>query len=420
MGILDRIVRRLVKNGVVTLPKLGGDAAWQEYLAGRMGYALTANTALRVATVLRCVDVVAKTMASLPLNLMASTKDGKVKAGGHPLYRMLNKLPNPETTAYEFWHMYIVSVMLGPSGAYAKIGRDRNGFITGLWNIPPGNVSASRNAINGERFIDVQLGDGVTERLYDGEFMHTPGLRFSSADSPEDPVRIASEVLGLTAALNGYAKDFFENGSNLGGFVEYPGSLSDTAYNRFKESWAATYSGVQNQHKVAFLEEGAKFNPLGRNPADSQALESRKFQIAEICRVFGVPPHKVFDLDRATFSNIEQQNIEFVQESLDPMAVRLEQTIYKDLLTETDRRVYYAKWNTNGLLRGDIAARTTYYHNARQDGWMNANEIRSLEDMDKIPAELGGDIYAVNGNMMSLTAIPLNMPKGAQAKGGQT
>jgi len=124
----------------------------------------------------------------------------------------------------------------------------------------------------------------------------------------------------------------------MGGFVEYPESVSDLAYNRFKDSWQSTYAGVANQHKIAFLEDGFKFTQLGQTPNDSQALESRKFQITEICRVMGVPPHKVFDLERATFSNIEQQNIEYVQESITPMSVRIEQTIYKDCLPSWTRQ----------------------------------------------------------------------------------
>ncbi len=212
--------------------------------------------------------------------------------------------------------------------------------------------------------------------------------------------------------MNAFSKGFFENGSNLGGFIEYPGTLSDEAYARFKESWEKSYAGVMNQHKVAFLEEGTKYTQVGRDLDKSQALESRKFQILEICRAFGVPPHKVFDLERATFSNIEQQNIEFVQDSIDPMAVRIEQTIYKDLLTTAEQRSFYAKFFVNGLLRGDTATRTAYYHNARQDGWMNADEIRALEDMNNIE-DGSGQIYAINGNMIPLSSVPQNLPKGA-------
>jgi len=300
-------------------------------------------------------------------------------------------------------------------GAYAKIVRNRSGFIRAIWNIPSSNVTMHRNTVNGERFLIVHDNEkGNAEKLREGYFMYTPGFRFSK--DPEDPVRIASDILGLTMALNKYAKDFFDNGSNLGGFVESPESLSDEAYKRFSESWHDTYAGVVNQHKVAILEEGMKFSPLGRNPNDSQALESRKFQVTEICRLFGVPPHKVFDLERSTFSNIEHQNIEYVQESIAPMAVRIEQTIYKDLLTVSEQENHYAKFNVNALLRGDIATRTQYYHSMRQDGIMNGDEIRELEDMNQMPDGIG-KIYAVNGNMIPLTAVPQNLPKGAVKNG---
>lgn len=405
------IFRNSYKNTAQSLPALQNDAAWQAYLSGK-GYCVSAKTALRVSAVIRCVDVVAKTMASLPLNLFYDAENGKEKATKHPIYKLLYRLPNPETTAYEFWHMYIFNLML-TTGAYAKIARDKNGFIRALWNIPTANVVAHRNVLNNERYIDVYMTNGKTERLRDGEYMFTPGLRFTDGSDPEDAVRIAADVLGLTMALNGFAKGYFENGTNIGGIVESPNALSDTAYERFKESWYASYSGVINQHKVAFLEDGAKFTQIGQKPSDSQALESRKFEVIEICRIFGVPPHKVFELDRATFSNIEEMNTEFVEEALAPMSVRLEQTIYKDLLTTAEQAKYYAKFNVNGLLRGNIAARTAYYHNARQDGWMNSDDIRELEDMNRLPAGQGGDIYAVNGNMIPLSAIPLNLPKGA-------
>lgn len=401
-----------IRNSVSVMPPLNQDSAWLNYLSGK-GYVVSSATALRVAAVIRCCDVVSKTMASLPLHLMMETKDGKVKATQHPLYKILHRLPNRYTTAYEFWHMYVFNLML-TRGAYAKIVRDRNGFIKELWNIPTACVSKFFNNMSGERYIVVNLGNNRTETLYEEYFMYTPGLRVSSDIDPENPVHIAADVLGLTMALNGYAKDFFENGSNMGGFVEVANSLSDKAYERFKESWEKSYSGVVNQHKTAILEEGAKYTPIGKDPTDSQALESRKFQILEICRMFGVPPHKVFDLDRATFSNIEQQNIEYVQESIDPMCVRIEQTIYKDCLTEPQQIAYYAKFNSNALLRGDIAARTTYYNQMRQNGVFNANDIRNLEDMNLIPKEDGGDAYLVNGNMISMKNAENNLPKSMQ------
>lgn len=409
--------RGFTNSGTLAMPPLGADAAWVAYLTGK-GYAITSNTAIKVAAVIRCVDVVAKTMASLPLNLYAKTSSGSVKAGGHPLYKLLNRLPNPETTAYEFWHMYVFNLML-TSGAYAKIVRDQSGIIRQLWNIPTARVRPGRNTINGEAYVDVLLENAQYERLRDGEFMYTPGLRFTDAGQAEDPLRIASDVLGLTMALNGYAKDFFENGSNLGGFVENPGQLNDKSYARFHESWDDAYAGVKNQHKIAFLEGGMKFNQLDQNPTDAQALESRKFAVIEICRLFGIPPHKVFSLDNATFSNIEHLNIEYVQETINPMSVRNEQTIYKDLLTTREQDIYYAKFNTNALLRGDTATRTAYYSVMRQNGVMNANMILALEDENAIPAAEGGDAFLVNGNMISLKSAMENLPKSLQKNGGQ-
>ena len=402
-----------IKNGASQLPPAQNDDEWAAYLAGR-GYSISANAALKVAAVLRCVDVVAKTMASLPLELFREMEQGREKAITHPLYRILHRLPNRHTTAYEFWHMYVANVLL-TTGGFAKILRDRRGFVAGLLNIPTANVSdIQTNKVNGERYIYVITDIGATEVLRDGEFMYTPGMRFSSDTAPEDPMTIAADVLGLTRDLNSYAQSAFEEGANPGGFVEHPGALSEEAYERFKADFKQNYMGALNAHKWLFLEEGAKANPYSRDLEKSQALESRKFAVTEICRIFGVPPHKVFDLERATFSNIEQQNIEFVQESIAPMAVRLEQTIYKDLLTEKEQDAYFAKFNVNGLLRGDIAARTAFYHSGRQDGWLNANDIRRLEDMNDISKEDGGDVYCVNGNYIPLSSVPQNLPKGAK------
>lgn len=407
------IFRDKTKNSsVIGLPPMSDEAAWIAYLQGRGYSAITVNTAIKVATVFRCVDLVAKTIASLPLNLYRKTAAGREKAEEHNVYKLLYRLPNPTTTAFEFWHMYIFNLML-TRGAYAKIVRDRNGFIRQLWNIPTANVNAHINQYNGERYIIVHLLNGQSETLREGDFMYSPGLRLGNDIYPENPLKIAANVLGLSITLEGFAKDFFDNGTNLGGFVEYSNAVSDTAYERFKESWRETYAGVQNQHRIGFLEDGFKFTQLTKDLDKSQALESRKHSVIEICRIFGVPPHKVFELDKATFDNIEQINIEYVQEAVAPMDVRLEQTMYKDLLTTKEQKTYYAKFNVNALLRGDLAARTAYYHNARNDGWINGDEIRELEDMNKMP-DKQGEIYAINGNMIPVSSVPQNLPKGAQ------
>ena len=418
----DLIKVNMMGRIVESLPKPYDEDGWQAYLSGK-GYAVNHSTALRVAVVIRCADVVAKTMASLGCHLYKETGDSKERAKNHPLYKILRYLPNPETTAYEFWHMYVFSLML-TKGAYAKIVRDQNGFIRELWNIPTSHVFPGRNSQTGERYIDVTYSSNsywrtkvFGERIYAPNFMYTPGLRFQDGDDPHDFINIATDVLGLSMALNGYAKDYFENGSNLGGFVEYPQGINAEAFGKFKEDWNKTYTSVANQHKWALLEGGFKLNKFDSKPEEAQALESRKFEIAEVCRIMGVPPHKVYDLDRATFNNIEQINIEYTQETIDPMDERLSQTIYKDNLTTLEQKRYYAKFNTNKLLKGDTTARTNYYNSMRQNGVMSANQILELEDMNKISAEEGGDARLVNGNMISLANAMNNLPKSMQ-KGG--
>ena len=171
---------------------------------------------------------------------------------------------------------------------------------------------------------------------------------------------------------------------------------------RVRESWNAAFGGSSNAHKVAVLEEGLKYSPISISPNEAQFLETRKFQINEIARIFRVPPHMVGDLEKSSFSNIEQQSLEFVKYTLQPWIIRWEQNLQKALLTEEEKKTYFFIFNVEGLLRGDYQSRMQGYATARQNGWMSANDIRELENLDKIPAEDGGDMYLVNGNMMPL------------------
>lgn len=409
--------RTLEIRASTSLPGLSSDSAWASYLSG-MGYTVNAETALQIGAVFRCVDLVSKTIAALPLHLYRNTNTGKEKATDHKLYQILYVLPNPQTTAYEFEQMYITNLML-TRGAFAKIQRDYRGFITALWNIPTANVSGIHvNAVNGERYIDVNLGENGTERLREGEFMYTPGFLFSDRNAPNDPMVVASEVLALSSTVNNYAKQAV-NGISPGGFIEYPAGLSDKAYARFKADFEANYKGAQNAGKFLFLEEGGKAAMFERDMEKMQVLESRKYSVTEVCRVWGVPPHLVMDMEHATFANIEQQSLEYVRDCVNPLTVRIEQTHYRDLLTETERTIYFSKFNTNALLRGDTQTRASYYNTMRQTGVMSANDVRKLEDMDELPEESGGDDLHVNGNMITLANARANIPKGAQKGAAQ-
>ena len=240
---------------------------------------------------------------------------------------------------------------------------------------------------------------GVTVNLPPSDVLHIPGLGFDGLVG-YSPIAMAKNAIGMAIACEEYGAKFFANGAAPGGVLEHPGTIKDPG--RVRESWQSTFGGSGNANKIAVLEEGMKYTPIGISPEQAQFLETRKFQINEIARIFRVPPHMVGDLEKSSFSNIEQQSLEFVKYTLEPWLVRWEQSIQRILLSPEEKKSYFAKFNVEGLLRGDYASRMTGYATARQNGWMSANDIRELENMDRIPAEEGGDLYLINGNMLPL------------------
>ena len=211
---------------------------------------------------------------------------------------------------------------------------------------------------------------------------------------------MAKNAIGLAIAAEEYGSKFYANGAAPSGVLEHPGTIKDPS--RVRESWQNTFGGSGNSNKVAVLEEGMKYTPISISPNEAQFLETRKFQINEIARIFRVPPHMVGDLEKSSFSNIEQQSLEFVKYTLDPWVIRWEQSIQRTLFTTEEKKLYFVKFNVEGLLRGDYASRMQGYATARQNGWMSANDIRELENLDLIPDEDGGNLYLINGNMLPL------------------
>ena len=204
-------------------------------------------------------------------------------------------------------------------------------------------------------------------------------------------------------AAEEYGAKFYANGAAPSGVLEHPGVLKDPA--KVRDSWNAAFGGSSNSHKVAVLEEGLKYTPISISPNEAQFLETRKFQIDEIARIFRVPPHMVGDLEKSSFSNIEQQSLEFVKYTLDPWVVRWEQSLSRALLSETEKKSYFFKFNLEGLLRGDYQSRMQGYSIGIQNGFMCPNDVRELENLDLIPDELGGNKYMVNGNMVDLKNV---------------
>lgn len=212
-------------------------------------------------------------------------------------------------------------------------------------------------------------------------------------------IALAKNAIGISLACEDYGSTFFANGASPSGVLEHPGVIKNPE--RVRDAWQRAYGG-SNSHHTAILEEGMKYTPISIPNNEAQFLETRKFQVEEIARLYRVPLHMIGDLDHATFSNVEHLSLDFVKYSLDPWIVRWEQGMMKDLLSDSEKGKYFIKFNVEGLLRGDYASRMRGYATARQNGWMSTNDIRELEDMNLVPEEQGGNLYLVNGSFTKL------------------
>ena len=377
------------------------------------GKAVNEKTALQTTAVYACVRILAETIASLPFHTYRYTLNGKEKAIEHPIYYLLHSEPNPEMTSFVFRETLMSHLLLW-GNAYAQIIRDGRGRVLGLYPLLPNRMSVNRNN-QGELVYQYEK-DGQTYFLRSYEVLHIPGLGFDGLIG-YSPIAMAKNAIGMAIATEEYGAKFFANGANPGGVLEHPGVVKDPA--RIRESWNAVYQGSSNAHRVAVLEEGMKFQSIGIPPEQAQFLETRKFQLNEIARIFRIPPHMIGDLEKSSFSNIEQQSLEFVMYTLDPWVVRWEQAIQRALFTEKEKRQYFVKFNVDGLLRGDYQSRMNGYAVGRQNGWLSANDIRELENLNRIPEDLGGDLYLINGNMTKLADAGISAAGGKEEESNE-
>lgn len=363
------------------------------------GKTVNERTAMQTTAVYACVRILAETIASLPLHTYINTETGKERARDHPLYPLLSSSPNPEMTSFVFRETLMGHLLLW-GNSYSQIVRDGRGKIIALYPLLPDKMAVKRSE-KGEIYY-VYNKDGQEYILHAYEVLHIPGLGFDGLIG-YSPIAMAKNAIGMALATEEYGAKFFSNGANPGGVLEHPGVVKDPQ--RIRESWNAVYQGTSNAHRVAVLEEGMKFSPIGIPPEQAQFLETRKYQTEEICRIFRVPPHLVGDLERATFSNIEHQSISFVVHTIRPWLVRIEQSINKSLFTDKEKKKYFVSFVVEGLLRGDYESRMRGYSIGIQNGFMSPNDIRRLENLNPIPSEEGGNTYMVNGNMLKLKDV---------------
>ena len=284
--------------------------------------------------------------------------------------------------------------------SYSQIIRDGNGKVIALYPLLPDKMKVERSD-KGEIYY-LYTSEGKEHLLRNTEILHIPGLGFDGLIG-YSPIAMAKNAIGMAIATEEYGAKFFANGANPGGVLEHPGVVKDP--HRIRDSWNQVYQGTSNAHRVAVLEEGMKFSPIGIPPEQAQFLETRKYQTEEICRIFRVPPHLVGDLERATFSNIEHQSISFVVHTIRPWLVRIEQSLNKALFSDSEKEKYFVSFVVEGLLRGDYESRMRGYSIGIQNGFMSPNDVRALENMNPIPLDEGGNTYMVNGNMLKLKDV---------------
>ena len=365
------------------------------------GVSVTVESAMKWTAFYAAVDLISNSVAQLPLHIYKRKADGgRERATGHPYYRLLHNQPNPEQTAFSYWKVQQGWGLTWGNG-YAEIERDRSGTAKAFWPLPPNKMEVRRE--DGE-LVYVQKSD------HGQEIARFPAINILHGHALGDglvgwsPVRQFREAIGLGLGAEQYSAAFFANDASPGGVLQHPQRISEPAADRLRKSWAEKHAGIGNARKPAILEEGMEWKQMGIPPEDSQLIESRDFQVVDIGRVFHLPPHKLQDLRRATFANIEHLAIEYVQDCLGPWLVNWEQELNSKLFGTKAQSQFFAEFLTEGLLRGDVKTRSLFYRQMWGIGVMSQNEIRQRENM---PPVEGGDKFFVPVNMAPVAALPV-------------
>lgn len=370
------------------------------------GKEVTEFGAMQLSVVYACVKVLAESVASLPLHVYEQNDGNKKRAVNHPLYTLLHDAPNSEMTSFIFRETMMISLLLH-GNAYALILGNKHGRIGGIYPLNPKRMSVERND-NGQKVYTYTVIKGENPYLIKSgqvtfpakKILHICGLGYNGLIG-FSPIAMARNAIGLAVACEDFGAKFFANGARPSGILKTPTLIKDPT--KLRESWESMYGG-ENAGRVAVLEQGVEYQVISVPNSDSQFLETRKFQLSEISRIFRVPSHMINDLEKATFSNITQQSLEFVIYSLMPWLVRWEQAINQALFSSAERGKYFVKFSVEGLLRGDYETRMRGHQIAINQGIMSVNEVRQLEDMNKISAEEGGDLHLINGAMSKLSS----------------
>lgn len=402
------------------LEALGAEATWT-------GKHLGVRGSLAYNAVWACVRVIAETVSTLPLVVYKQLPNGgKERATEHSLYRLLHDDPNPEMTSVELREALVGHLCLW-GNAYANLVRDGRGRVLEIWPLRP-DMTRPVRLRTGELAYEVRL-PGYDELAYEtgqstgadvkilpaDEVMHWRGLSFQGLLGYA-PARLGRQNIALGLAQEEFAARFFGNDASPGGVLEYDGELDDKARGNLRKSWNQKQQGLDNAHRIAILEFGVKWHAVGIDPRNAQLLEARKLAVEDVARMWRMPLHKIQNMTASTNNNIEHQGIEFVQDTILPYCVRTEQRYNKDLLAPGERGRYFVKHLIDGLLRGDSKARAESLQIQKQNGVINADEWREIEDRNPIP-DGSGKLYLVNAAMVKPGDVPQTSGTGGQGPG---
>jgi HK97 family phage portal protein len=370
---------------------------WVQSVAS--GVEVTPASAMQLPDVYACREVLAQDVGRCPLKLRAQQSDGEwTDASDHHLWEILHDLPNPEMTAAEF-RAEMMRALLSHEHAYAEIVRRPNGTIKALWLLDPSRMTVTRDALNVKRYsYRMDVGKPI-EWAFDPDRPPLLELRHPS------PVHRCRDMIGLAIALDTYAGKFFANGVRMSGILHVPPQKAE-GRQAIREALNAMHGGVKNAHKFGIFEGDTKFTPLTTTNNEAQFNETRKQIRTMIAGSFRVPPHKIGDLERATFSNIEAQDRDYVNSSLNPYLVLWEQALRRDVLTTRQYPRYQVIFDREALIEADSQSRANALAVGRQNGWWSANDVRRKLNENPIPVAEGGNHYHMNGNMIPLTGAP--------------
>ena len=342
------------------------------------GVKVSEDNSIGLTAVWAAVRVLSETISSLPLNVYRKDADGsKYVDEKIPLNLLLSVSPNTKYTSYT-WRNTLMNSLLLWGNAYCFIDRNGGGRPVSLELLDPEKVEPFLGENDGEIYYKVK-DKGTYSSM---EMLHIVGFSFNGLVG-KSPIQACKEAIGFGLASQTFGSNFFQ-GANLSGVLEHPGVLTDDAANRLRSSWASRYGGLNASHQTAVLENGTKFKPIAMPLADAEFISARNFSVQEISRLFRVPPHMIGDLSRSTYSNIEQQSLEFAKYSLTPYLINWEQELNRKLLTIKEQTTHFCKFRTADLLRADANSRADYYRKLFEVGALSPNEIRSMEDMNKI------------------------------------